>query len=264
MAESGSEAASESKAPAGKIQPRRITLADLGAVLTAGWRDFIAHPQYGLFFAAFYALGGGGILYAALRLDALWWLIPAMGGFPLLAPFAAVGLYEVSRRRESGEPLSWRAVLGALKGRGDDQLLMMGGIIFVAFSFWMILAHAIFAIFVGESGIGSGTAGLLLSPEALAMLAVGGAVGAAFALALFATTVTSLPMLVERDVDFITAIIASVGSVKASPGAMLGWAAFIAIALTLAMVPLFLGLLIVLPVLGHATWHLYRRVLGVS
>lgn len=261
MAEAGSS--SNGKAPERPAPPRRITLADLGAALTAGWRDFAAHPQYGLFFAAFYALGGAGILFAALRLDALWWLIPAMGGFPLLAPFAAVGLYEVSRRRESGEPLSWRAVLGALKGRGDDQLLMMGGIIFVAFSFWMILAHAIFAIFVGESGIGAGTAGLLLSPEALAMLAVGGAVGAAFAIALFAITVTSLPMLVERDVDFITAIIASVGAVKANAGVMAAWAAVIALALSIAMVPLFLGLLIVMPVLGHATWHLYRRVTGV-
>lgn len=256
--------ASGSKSPAEKLRPRTITISDLGGALAAGWRDFAAHPQYGLFFAGFYALGGGGILTAALRLDALWWLIPAIGGFPLLAPFAAVGLYEVSRRRESGERLSWRAVLGALKGRGDDQLLMMGGIIFVAFSFWMILAHAIFAIFVGESGIGAGTAAILLSPEALAMLAVGGAVGAAFAIALFATTVTSLPMLVERDVDFISAIIASVSAVSANKGVMAAWAAMIAVALALAMVPLFLGLLIVMPVLGHATWHLYRRVLGVG
>lgn len=239
---------------------RDVTVADLRAALAAGWRDFVAAPGYGLFFAAFYAGGGIALIYALFSLGKIWLAIPIMAGFPLLAPFAAAGLYEVSRRRETGEPLGWGAVLGALKGRGDDQLMLLGGIVFVAFSFWMILAHGIFAIFLGESGIGGATGlAMLLSPNGLAMLAVGSVVGALFALALFAITLASLPMLVDRDVDFITAIIVSLGVVRCNKRVMMIWAAFIGVVLALSMVPMFLGLFISLPVLGHATWHLYRR-----
>lgn len=242
---------------------RDLGRADLVQALAAGWRDFAAYPLFGLAFAAVYVAGGLAILYGLSNIGQGWWLIPVMAGFPLFAPFSAVGLYEVSRRRETGEPMRWGAVLGALKGHGDDQIMMMGGIIFVAFSFWMILAHGIFAIFLGESSIASalGTAGAgsAVSWDLVLMLIVGGAVGGLFALALFAITVVSLPMLVDREVDFISAIIASLSVFGGNKPVMIGWALIIAAALTIAMLPLFAGLLIVLPVLGHATWHLYRR-----
>ena len=238
---------------------RDLVSADLRAALAAGWADFRAAPQFGLFFASIYVGAGLFLYYALFTLGEATWLIPAAAGFPLLAPFTAVGLYEVSRRREAGLPLRWGAVLGALKGRGDDQLLMMGGIVFVAFSFWIILAHGIFAIFLAESGIGSESLALLRTPTGLAMLVVGGAVGGLVALAFYAITVMSLPMLVDRDVDFLTAIIVSLGAVRSNKPALLGWAGFIALTLFAAMLPAFLGLLAVLPVLGHATWHLYRR-----
>ncbi len=243
---------------------RDLSARELRDALIAGWRDYAAYPIYGLFFAAFYVLGGLGIVYGLSSMGQGWWLIPIMAGFPLLAPFTAVGLYEVSRRREGGLPLGWRGVLGALGGRGDEQLILMGGIVFVAFSFWMILAHGIFAIFLGESGIGGETGALLLSPDALLMMLVGGAVGGLFALGLFAITVISLPMLVDREVDFITAIIVSLGVVRSNKRLMLGWAVFIAVTLTLAMIPMFAGLFVALPVLGHATWHLYRRAVEIS
>lgn len=243
---------------------RDLSARELRDALIAGWRDYAAYPIYGLFFAAFYVLGGLGIVYGLSSMGQGWWLIPIMAGFPLLAPFTAVGLYEVSRRREGGLPLGWRGVLGALGGRGDEQLILMGGIVFVAFSFWMILAHGIFAIFLGESGIGAETGALLLSPDALLMMLVGGAVGGLFALGLFAITVFSLPMLVDREVDFITAIIVSLGVVRSNKRLMLGWAALIAVTLTLAMIPMFAGLFVALPVLGHATWHLYRRAVEIS
>lgn len=236
-----------------------LGFADLRRAIGAGWRDFAGAPAFGLFFAAFYVIGGAALYYGLTHIGRGWWLIPIMAGFPLLAPFSAVGLYEVSRRRETGEPLRWGAILGAMRGRGDDQLLMMGGIIFVAFSFWMILAHGVFAIFMGESGIAMDGRGLTLSIKLITMLLVGSLVGGLFALALFAITVVSLPMLVDRDVDFITAIIASLGVFNGNKRVMIGWALLIAAALTVAMVPAFLGLLVVLPVLGHATWHLYRR-----
>jgi uncharacterized membrane protein len=147
-------------------------------------------------------------------------------------------------------------VLGALRGRGDDQILSMGVIIFVAFGFWLMIAHAIFAIFQADSGTDS--LAFLLTSTGIVMLAFGSAIGALLALGFYAVTVISLPMLVDRDVDFMTAIIASLASVRDNGAVLLGWAA----ALFLAMLPAFLGLLVVLPVLGHATWHLYRRLVA--
>lgn len=239
-----------------------LALSDLSAALQAGWADYRAHPAFGLFFAAIYVAGGLFLYYALFTLGEAVWLIPAAAGFPLLAPFTAVGLYEVSRRREAGEPMRWGAVLGALRGRGDEQLLMMGGIVFVAFSFWIILAHGIFAIFLAESGIGSESLDLFQTQAGIMMLIVGGAVGALVALAFFAITVMSLPMLVDRKVDFLTAIIVSLGAIRSNGKVLLAWAGIIAVLLVLAMLPALLGLLVILPVLGHATWHLYRRTVS--
>ncbi len=233
--------------------------SDLSAALAAGWRDFLAMPRFGLFFGGVYVLAGIAIGWATLSGGNLTWLIPAIAGFPLVAPFVAVGLYEASRRRAAGHALTWRAVLGALKGHGDDQILSMGVIVFVAFSFWMIVAHAIFAVFVGESGLGRDPLAALMTPAGLAMLGVGSAVGAVMAFAFYAMTVISLPLLVDRRHDFLTAIIASLAVVRRNPAVMIGWAAIIAALLFAAMLPGFLGLLIALPVLGHATWHLYVR-----
>lgn len=236
-----------------------LTLADLRKALGAGIRDFAAHPVYGLFFAAVY-VGAGLFLYVAL-VD--WgqaeWLIPAAAGFPLIAPFTAVGLYEVSRRRGGGLPLGWGKVLGALKGHGDQQILMMGGIVFVAFSFWMIVAHSVFAIFLAESGIGSESLAIFTTQAGIMMLVVGSGIGALMALAFYAVTVISLPMLVDREIDFLTAIITSLATFRSNKLVLAVWAVVIALLLFIAMIPLFLGLLVVLPVLGHATWHLYRR-----
>ncbi len=241
-----------------------LTAADLRAALAAGWRDFLAHPVFGLFFAAFYVAGGLAMGRTLLAAEQQWWLIPLMAGFPLLAPFSAVGLYAVSRARAAGERPRWGAVLGALRGRDDDQLLLMGGVIFVAFGFWLIIAHGLFAIFLGGAGLASVIAGVLsglalADLNVAAMLVVGSIIGGLFAAMFFVATVTSLPMLIDRDVDFISAIITSLSVVRANRRVMLGWAAVIAAALVLAMLPLFIGLFIALPVLGHATWHLYRR-----
>ena len=241
---------------------RDLAWADLRAALTAGWRDFAAHPQYGLFFGGIYVVAGLFLALALFRWGQVAWLIPAAAGFPLLAPFCAVGLYEVSRRREAGLELRWGAVLGALRGRGDEQILSMGVIVFVAFGFWLMVAHGIFAVFLAESGIGSESLELFRTNAGLMMLFVGSVVGGLMALAFYAVTVVSLPMLVDRNVDFLTAIIVSLATVRSNRGVMMGWAALIAAVLFAAMLPLFLGLLVALPVLGHATWHLYRRAVS--
>lgn len=239
-----------------------LTIDDLHSALAAGWADFRAHSQFGLFFAGIYVFAGIMLYYVLFVWSQLAWLSTLAAGFPLIAPFVAVGLYEVSRRRENGLPMRWGAILGALRGRGDEQILAIGVIVFVAFGFWVIIAHGVFAIFLSASGMGSETIDFLMTNTGIAMLVVGGAIGALMALAFYAITVISLPILVDREIDFITAIIISLAAVRSNPRVMLAWACLIAIALFVAMLPLFLGLFIVLPVLGHATWHLYRRVVG--
>ena len=243
---------------------RDLKVSDLRDAIAAGWGDFRAYSAFGLFFSAVYVIAGMFLYYALFTRGGVAWLVPAAAGFPLLAPFAAVGLYEVSRRREAGLPMSWGSILGAMRGRGDEQILSMGVIVFVAFGFWLMLAHGIFAIFLAESGIGAESLELFRTAAGIMMLLVGGIVGALMALALYSITVVSLPMLVDREVDFITAIIVSLGTVRSNALVLLTWAVLIAVALFLAMLPLFLGLLVVLPVLGHATWHLYRRSVGIA
>lgn len=249
-----------------KIAPmtvaRDLSESDLRAALAAGWEDFRAYPAFGLFFAAFYVLGGIALYFGLFARGEAAWFIPVAAGFPLFAPFAAIGLYEVSRRREAGEPMEWGAILGAMRGRGDEQLLVMGVVVLITFGFWIILARGIFAIFMAQSGIGTESLALLVSFPGVMMLLIGSVAGALVAMALFAITVISLPMLLERDVDFVTAMIASLETVRANTQAMLKWAAVIAATLFVAMVPLFLGLFIALPVLGHTTWHIYRHAVA--
>lgn len=246
-----------------QVAPARVakdlSIADLRAALAAGWSDFRAYPAFGLFFASIYVAAGLFLYFALFSRGEIAWLVPAAAGFPILAPFIAVGLYEVSRRREADMPMKWGAILGALRGRGGDQITSMGVIVFVAFAFWLIIAHGIFAIFLAESGLASESLELFQTSAGIAMLIVGSAVGGAIALAFYSITVISLPMLVDRDVDFITAIIVSLAVVRSNSFVMLAWALIIAVTLFIAMLPAFLGLLVILPVLGHATWHLFRR-----
>lgn len=246
--------------PNPKVQ--RISTGDLRAALSAGWADFRRAPAFGLFFALVYVAGGLALWFGLGAMGQPVWFVPIAAGFPLFAPFAAIGLYEVSRRLERNEPLSWAPILGALRGRGDGQLALMAVGVLLAFGFWIVLARSIFAIFMAQSGIGFDSLGLLFSAEGMSMLLIGSAVGAALAFSLFAVTVISLPLLLDREVDFVTAMITSVDAVRQNLQTMLIWAAVIAGLIFAAMIPAFLGLFVVLPVLGHATWHLYRRVVG--
>lgn len=243
------------------INPLR--LADLRFVLRQGWRDFLRAPQFGLFFSAVYVAGGWLIVYALTATGQIWWTLPAAAGFPILGPFLACGLYEVSRRLETNAPLNWGAVLGVVVRQKDRQIPSMAAVIVVFFLFWNFLAHMIFALFMGlqvMTNISSSLA-VFLTPNGMMMLAVGTAVGAAFAGVLFSITVVSLPLLLDREVDFVTAMITSFGTVRANPGVMLVWGLLIAALLFAGMALWFLGLFVVLPVLGHASWHLYRRAL---
>ena len=240
--------------------PVKIGMRDISDALSAGWRDFRRAPAFGLLFSAFYVLGGMAIAAVALASGREWWLIPFVLGFPLIAPFAAVGLYEVSRRIEAEEPLDWPAVIGVVFAQKDRQVPSMAMVILLLFMFWVFVAHTIFALFMGVSALTNVTssAEILLTGRGLLMLLIGTLIGGGFAAVLFAFTVVGLPVLLEREVDFITAIIASIRAVAANPVVMVAWAAIIAALLAVGMVPFFLGLFIALPVLGHASWHVYR------
>ena len=247
-------------------KPEVLTLGlhDLRASLAAGWRDFIKAPQFGLFFAAVYVAGGWLIVYALTATGQVWWTLPAAAGFPILGPFIACGLYEVSRRLEAGEPLSWGAVLGVIARQKDRQIPSIAAVVVVFFLFWNFLAHMIFALFLGLQAMTniSTSFDVFLTVNGLMMLGVGSVIGAMFAAVLFALTVVSLPMLLDREVDFVTAMITSVSVVLNNPLVMLVWGVLIAVLLFAGIAAGFIGLFIVLPVLGHASWHLYRRALA--
>ncbi|GHC15840.1 putative membrane protein [Gemmobacter caeni] len=240
-----------------------VTFADLGASLRAGWRDFRAAPVYGLAFASVYVLGGWLVAWALTARGQLWWTLPASAGFPILGPFIACGFYEISRRLQAGEPLDWGGIAGVIFRQKDRQIPSIAAVVVVFFLFWNFLAHMIFALFLGTATLTnvSSSLGLFLTGQGLMMLAVGTAIGAVFATLLFSLTVVSLPLLLEREVDFVTAMLTSLALVRENPVVMLAWGAFIAITLFVAMIPAFLGLLVALPVLGHASWHLYRCAL---
>jgi uncharacterized membrane protein len=238
-----------------------LSMLDIGAALRAGVADFRRAPQFGLFFSAVYVLGGFFLIW--LGAGHVSWTLATSLGFPLIAPFAAAGLYEVSRRMERDEPLLWRDVLGVVWLERTRQLPWLGAIIVIYFLFWTFLAHMIFALFMGLSTMTnvSQSYEVFLTPNGLMMIAMELGVGAVLAFLLFSLTVVSLPLVLDREVDFVTAMMVSLRVVRENVWVMLVWAAIIAVLSVLALLPWFLGLMVVLPVLGHATWHLYRRAL---
>ena len=244
------------------VTVNKLHMSDLSAALAAGWRDFLAAPQFGLFFSAVYVVGGFLMLWVGA--GHVTWTLATSLGFPLLAPFAAAGLYEVSRRLEQGKPLDWKGVLGIVWLERTRQLPWLGAIIVIYFLFWTFLAHMIFALFMGLSTMTnvSQSYEAFLTPNGLTMIAVELGVGAVLAFLLFSLTVVSLPLVLDREVDFVTAMLVSLKAVRENLPVMWLWAALIAVLSLIALLPWFLGLVIVLPVLGHATWHVYRRALA--
>lgn len=243
-----------------KPQIGQITVPHIWTCLKAGVHDFVRAPAYGVFFAAFYAILGNVLIVVGAG-TFLWTLALALG-FPLVAPFAAVGFYEVSRRLELGLPLDRSAILGVVWSERRRQLPWIGVVLALIFLFWSFFAHMLVALFLGVSSVGNTSLDTFMATQdGQMLLAVQFVVGAAVAFLTYGLTAVSLPLLVDKEIDFVSAMILSLKTVHANKATMGLWAVLIAAALFLAMLPAFLGLFIVLPVLGHATWHIYRRAL---
>lgn len=244
---------------------RAASFDDIRIALAQGWRDFLSAPAYGLVFGAIYALGGLLTVSTVALFGVSYLAYPLAAGFVLIGPFIAAGLYEVSRRLESGEPLHWRGVFGVIFAQSGREFAWMAFVSIFAFIVWMYQVRLLLALFLGFQSVASFGAFLnvvFTTADGLAFLAFGHVVGAVMAAIVFSLTVVSFPLLLDRDVDFITAMIVSVQAVAKSPVVMLGWAFAIVVIVAAASAPFFLGLLVALPILGHATWRLYRRIVA--
>lgn len=257
------EAAAEAAPPASPIpELNEISIETVKEALHMGFADFKAAPGYGLFFGAVYFLGGILMWGLAEYTGHAFYLILAAFAFPLIGPFAAIGLYEVSRRLEKGEELDWPGVLGVVVRQKDKQIPFLGAVIVFMVMIWVLLSRITVALFLGNQSIVNifSTMDVLFTLNGIAMLAVIGAVGFSVAFLIFAISVIGMPLLLEREIDFVTAMITSFEAVTENLQPMLFWAGIVVAFLVVGMLPAFLGLLVVLPILGHGTWHLYRAV----
>jgi len=243
---------------------RRIGVADVAEAFGQGLRDFQAAPLYGLMFGGLFAAGGMLIVLSVIALGVGYLAYPLAAGFALIGPFVAAGLYQISRRLEAGQTPSLRDLWAAMTQR--SELGWMAFVTVFIFILWMYQVRLLMALLLGinvrfssaQDFIGT----LLTTNEGLLFLAIGHLDGAVLALIVFSLTVVSFPLLLERDLDCVTAMITSVRAVATNPGPMIGWAAVVVVLLIISATPFFLGLIVTLPVLGHTTWHLYRRVVA--
>lgn len=241
---------------------RRVERADIAEALRLGLEDFKAQPGFGLVIGAIVGLIGLAMVASVAWLDASWLIYPLAIGFPLVGPFLAVGLYEVSRRRARGEVATWGFVWPAIWAQRGRELSWMAFVMLFVFWVWMYQIRLLIALFLGSksfSTLEKFATIVMTTPEGWVFLVVGHVVGAALSLALFSITVVSIPLLLEREVDFVTALITSIQAVFLNPPVMLGWGLVVTLLVIIGSIPLFAGLVFVIPILGHATWHLYTK-----
>ena len=255
-------------APRSAGRPRVLVLKrdDVVAALEQGWRDFKAAPMIGLSFGIFYTLAGWGVMLFASLTGLTYLAYPFATGFALIAPFTAAGLYEVSRKLERGEAITFSSVLASVRAAGAQDLGWLGLILFFSLILWVDFAAFLYVAFFGihVPNMEDLMQVVLGTPFGVVFLIVGNLAGAIIAFAIFSVTVISGPLLVDRDIDFVTAMSTSIEAVRTNPGQMLAWAAMVALWFAVAVVTMLAGLVVILPVLGHATWHLYRKTIAAA
>ena len=239
---------------------KRVGIADLVDVVAAGLRDFAAAPGFGLLLSGLYVVVGWTIMALLWVFKILYVAYPLAMAFALVAPFAAVGFYAVSAELEADRKVTWSGVWARVMAAARRDLRWMALVTGFALVIWMDIAAFLFFAFMGVNGFGpDALSTLFTTPGGLLFVALGNISGAIIALFVFSISVVSFPMLYDRDVDFVTAMVTSVRLVIANPVTMVLWCAFIGILTVLSILSAFIGFLVVLPVIGHASWHLYRR-----
>ena len=242
---------------------RRIELADLRDVLSRGLGDLGAYRSDVVFLCIVYPLVGLVLAWLAFGYEMLPLVFPLVSGFALIGPVAAVGLYEISRRREQGEEITWADAFGVVRAPAFGAILVLGLILLAIFLLWLAAAYAIYLVTLGPeppASIGAFARDVFTTGAGWTLIVVGVGVGALFALLVLTISVVSFPLLLDRDVGLYAAIATSVRAVVTNPGPMAAWGLIVALGLAIGSLPLLLGLILVMPVLGHATWHLYRKV----
>jgi uncharacterized membrane protein len=242
---------------------RRIEAAELKDVLARGLADFGAYRTDVIFICVIYPVVGLVLARLAWGRDMLPLLFPLASGFALVGPFAAVGLYEMSRQRERGVAATWVNALGVVRSPAFGSILLLGLMLVALFLLWLIAAWIIYALTLGPEAPASPAAfldDLFATGAGWAMIGIGCGVGFLFALLAMAISVVSFPLLLDKDVGLGAAVRTSIRAVIRNPGPMALWGLIVAGGLALGSIPLFVGLVVVMPVLGHATWHLYRKV----
>jgi uncharacterized membrane protein len=242
---------------------RHIGIGDLGDALARGLDDFAAYRTDVVFLCIVYPVVGLVLGRLAFGYGMLPLLFPLASGFALVGPFAAVGLYEMSRRREQGADVAWPDAFGVVGSRSFGAIVVLGLLLVAIFLFWLIAAESIYEVTLGPeppASIGSFVRDVFTTAAGWTLIVAGVGVGFLFALLVLVIGVVSFPLLLDRDVGLATAVATSVRAVFVNPGPMAIWGVIVAAGLLIGTIPVFLGLIIVMPVLGHATWHLYRKV----
>jgi len=242
---------------------RRIELADLKDALARGLGDLGAYRSDVIFLCIIYPVAGLVLAWLAFGYTLLPLVFPLASGFALIGPVAAVGLYEISRRREQGDDITWADAFGVVRAPAFGAIVVPGLVLLAIFLFWLAAAQAIYLVTLGPeppAGVGTFVRAVFTTGAGWAMIVVGVGVGFLFAVLVLTISVVSFPLLLDRNVGLYTAVATSVHAVRANPGPMAAWGLIVAGGLAIGSIPALLGLIIVMPVLGHATWHLYRKV----
>ncbi|HEY1363862.1 MAG TPA: DUF2189 domain-containing protein [Xanthobacteraceae bacterium] len=242
---------------------RRIGVGDLRQALSSGIADFAAIPTHAVFLCLIYPIVGLVLFRLVLGYSVLPLLFPLAAGFALVGPFAALGYYELSRRREQGLDAAWQDAFDVLRSPSRGAIALLGLLLLAIFALWIAVAQAIYVASFGyepAASIPSFLHQVLTTPAGWTLIAVGNGVGFLFAALVLSLSVVSFPLLLDRDVGVVEAVLTSIRAVAANPLCMALWGLIVAALLALGSLPFFFGLAVVVPVLGHATWHLYRRV----